>query len=88
MPLPTSLNPASSPHCTTLAPHPLYRPTHWKQTVLYLEDTLVICSGESISGTIACAPNAKNPRDLDVELSYSFQGQNGQAARTQQFRMR
>ena len=26
------------------------RTTHWKQTVLYLEDTLVICQGEAITG--------------------------------------
>ena len=27
------------------------RRTHWKQTVLYLEDTLMVCQGEVLSGT-------------------------------------
>jgi hypothetical protein len=38
--------------------------THWKQTVFYLEDTLTVCTGEELSGTLSCKPNAKNPRDL------------------------
>lgn len=28
------------------------RSTHWKQTVLYLEETIVICEGETISGAL------------------------------------
>ena len=43
---------------------PAARPTHWKQTVLYLEDALAVCEGEEITGTLACRPNDKNPRDL------------------------
>jgi hypothetical protein len=43
---------------------PASRVTHWKQTVLYLEDTLTVCVGEEISGVLACKPNEKNPRDL------------------------
>jgi hypothetical protein len=38
--------------------------THWKQTVFYLEDTLTVCTGEELGGTLACRPNDKNPRDL------------------------
>ncbi|CAG9460087.1 unnamed protein product [Pedinophyceae sp. YPF-701] len=51
---------------------PRNRPTHWKQTVFYLEHTLDVSPGDVIQGTISCAPNADNPRDLDIALSYEF----------------
>lgn len=64
------------------------RATHWKQTVFYLEDTLTVCEGEELSGTLSCKPNAKNPRDLDITLQYDFEGRHGEAHRTQEYRMR
>eukprot|EP00891_Asterochloris_glomerata_P003725 jgi/Astpho2/3725/fgenesh1_pm.00060_%23_13_t len=68
---------------------PWCKNTHWKQTVFYLEDTLVVCEGETIEGTLTCAPNARNNRDLDIEIQYSFEGrQHRQVAHTQQFKMR
>lgn len=67
---------------------PNARSTHWKQTVFYLEDTLTVSEGETISGEVSCKPNAKNPRDLDISLTYSFEGKHGEAHRTQQYRMR
>ena len=46
-------------------------------------------SGEVLTGFIECRPNAKNPRDLDIALEYSFEGKNGSAPpSTQQYRMR
>ena len=54
---------------------PKYRATHWKQKVLYLEDVLTICAGEMITGSMTIAPNKKNPRDVDIKLSYSLNGQ-------------
>lgn len=56
--------------------------------MFYLEDVLTICQGETINGVISAAPNSKNPRDLDIELSYEFQGKHGECKRTQQYRMR
>ncbi|KAK6151911.1 hypothetical protein DH2020_014546 [Rehmannia glutinosa] len=50
---------------------PKSRATHWKQTVLYLEDVLTICQGEALMGTMTVAPNSKNPRDVDVTLKSS-----------------
>ncbi|PWA80396.1 protein arginine N-methyltransferase 1 [Artemisia annua] len=47
---------------------PKSRTTHWKQTVLYLEDVLTICQGEFITGTMTVTQNKKNPRDLDITL--------------------
>ncbi|CAA2960036.1 probable arginine N-methyltransferase [Olea europaea subsp. europaea] len=67
---------------------PKSRATHWKQTVLYLEDVLTICQGEIVIGTMTVAPNKKNPRDVDIMLKYSLNGRHCQVSRTQYYRMR
>lgn len=67
---------------------PFCRYTHWKQTIFYLEDNLVICEGEEIAGEISCKPNNKNPRDLDIGLSISCSGQHSDVAKHMQYRLR
>lgn len=68
---------------------PFARNTHWKQTVFYLPDTLTVCAGEEVCGTISCKPNEKNHRDLDFEISYEFSGRLGSSsAKALQYRMR
>uniref|UniRef100_A0A6N2N781 Methyltransferase domain-containing protein n=1 Tax=Salix viminalis TaxID=40686 RepID=A0A6N2N781_SALVM len=67
---------------------PRSRATHWKQTVLYLEDVLTICQGEALSGSMTVAPNKKNPRDIDIMIKYSLNGRRCVASRTQHFKMR
>lgn len=47
-----------------------------------------VCEGETISGSVSCKPNSKNPRDLDISITYSFEGKHCEAHRTQQYRMR
>lgn len=41
-----------------------------------------------IAGTLRCGPNAKNPRDLDISLDYSFSGKHMACHDSQEFRMR
>jgi protein arginine N-methyltransferase 1 len=53
---------------------PTARYTHWKQTILYLQETLTICAGEVITGEISCKPNTRNRRDLDIGLQLQFKG--------------
>jgi protein arginine N-methyltransferase 1 len=67
---------------------PFCRYTHWKQTIFYLEDNLVVCKGEEIEGTISCKPNKKNPRDLDIGVSLDFQGEHSAINKHIQFRLR
>ncbi|XP_045788942.1 probable protein arginine N-methyltransferase 1.2 [Trifolium pratense] len=67
---------------------PKSRSTHWKQTVLYLEDVLTICEGETIVGSMTVAPNKKNPRDVDIMLKYSLNGRRCNASRVQYYKMR
>ena len=64
--------------------------THWKQTVMYLEHPIHLREGDAITGTITCAGNSKNPRDLDISIEYSYEsGPNNQMIqRTQAWRMR
>ncbi|BDA44833.1 probable protein arginine N-methyltransferase 1 [Coccomyxa sp. Obi] len=78
-------------HCHKLvwfSTSPMSRSTHWKQTVLYLQESIVICEGEVITGSMSCTPNVSNPRDLDLSLTYSFKGKNGSCSATQSYRMR
>ncbi|ORY27214.1 protein arginine n-methyltransferase [Naematelia encephala] len=56
-------------------PHAKYRQyTHWKQTVFYTPETLTVSENESIRGTLTCAPNARNNRDLDITIDYEVVG--------------
>ncbi|EJD03225.1 S-adenosyl-L-methionine-dependent methyltransferase [Fomitiporia mediterranea MF3/22] len=50
-------------------PHAKY--THWKQTVFYTPTTITISEGESITGTLSCAPNVRNNRDLDISIAWA-----------------
>ncbi|KAG8495549.1 hypothetical protein CXB51_013389 [Gossypium anomalum] len=67
---------------------PRSRGTHWKQTVLYLEDVLTICEGEAIIGSMTVAPNKKNPRDVDIMVKYSLSGRRCVVSRVQFYKMR
>ncbi|KAK1313303.1 Protein arginine N-methyltransferase 1.1 [Acorus calamus] len=66
---------------------PRSRATHWKQTVLYLEDVLTICEGEALVGSITVQPNKNNPRFVEIALEYSLNGQRCQVSRVQHFKM-
>lgn len=69
----------------SLGPHAQY--THWKQTVFYLDDILTVNAKEVITGKISCAPNAKNPRDLDIVVDYEFDGSITQSSAKHVYRM-
>jgi len=50
-------------------PHAQY--THWKQTVFYTPSTIIAHEGDTVDGTLFCAPNNRNNRDLDITVSYT-----------------
>lgn len=68
------------------SPHSKY--THWKQAVLYLHDVLSVRKGETITGTLSCRPNTKNPRDLDIDVSYTLKGRYQTASASLRYFMR
>lgn len=67
---------------------PHVKPTHWKQTVLYLDRSLPMERGEIVEGMLACRPNKKNPRDLDIAVEYVFRGRLTSASSLLRYRLR
>lgn len=67
-------------------PHAKY--THWKQTIFYLEDTIAADAGEDIEGKLRCRPNARNHRDLDIEIEYKCDSKAGRVDKIQPYRLR
>jgi protein arginine N-methyltransferase 1 len=63
-------------------------PTHWKQSVFYLHETLTVKEGEEITGALTCKPNGKNHRDLDFIIEYEFNGELSQSKQKNAYRMR
>jgi protein arginine N-methyltransferase 1 len=55
-----------------LSTSPYAKYTHWKQTVFYTKEVLMGKRGFTVSGKIACKPNEKNHRDMDISLSYKY----------------
>jgi protein arginine N-methyltransferase 1 len=62
--------------------------THWKQSVLYFNDPLVVHESEILSGMLAVRKNLSNPRDIDVKLSYQLDGKFPQETTVQYYRLR
>lgn len=67
---------------------PRSKTTHWKQTVLYLDEVLTICEDEVIYGSMTVEPNKTNPRDLEITIDYTLTGKRCQVSRTQHYKMR
>ncbi len=44
--------------------------THWKQAVFYLDDEVPIKKGEKLNGSILVKKDTKNPRELNIKISY------------------
>ena len=57
-----------------LSTNPARKYTHWKQTVFYFEGAIPMNCGENISGSIGIRKNPEHNRDLDVKVSYHFEG--------------
>ena len=48
-----------------------------RQTVFYTPSTITISAGEHITGSLTCAPNAKNNRDLDITIRWKAPKEDG-----------
>ncbi|KAJ1938702.1 hypothetical protein FBU59_004357 [Linderina macrospora] len=57
-----------SMHGFTTGPHGT--PTHWKQTVFVLPESIVAKEGDEVRGDFVCRKSATNPRELDIEVAY------------------
>ena len=61
----------------TLSTGPMSPYTHWKQTVMYMDQVLDVKKDDVITGQIASRPNSKNPREVDIEILWELRGQKG-----------
>ncbi|KAJ2160270.1 Nuclear SAM-dependent mono-and asymmetric methyltransferase [Coemansia sp. RSA 552] len=66
---------------------PFSKYTHWKQTVFYTKNTMTVCKGDVIRGTVTCGPNDENPRDLDITIDYDLEGKEESVKDRMEFRM-
>lgn len=56
-------------HCdekVSFSTSPSNSPTHWKQTVLYLEQPISVTQGQVLQGFLSCTKSVKDPRSLDI----------------------
>ena len=44
--------------------------THWKQSVFYIEEPLLVRKGDVLQGSIAVRKSKTNFRELDIKISY------------------
>ena len=49
--------------------------THWKQTIFYLSEPLMVKKDEEIKGRITCAPHEGNHRDLRFTMDFEHNGE-------------
>lgn len=68
-----------------LTTSPLEQPTHWCQSLFYLQTPLQASIDDTITGTFSVKPNDRNIRDQDFTLTWST---NGSDKISQNYRMR
>jgi len=56
--------------------------------VFYLDEPLLVHEGEEITGILTCKPNDRNPRDLDITISYEWNGKLGKVSKKQEYYLR
>jgi protein arginine N-methyltransferase 1 len=47
---------------------PYEKYTHWKQTIFYFDQSMMISRNGFVDGHIAVKKNDKNPRELDIKI--------------------
>jgi type I protein arginine methyltransferase len=71
--------------CEFLGPY--QKETHWKQTVLYLNDVIKVSKGDTLRGSIAVKKSTVNPRELDIKLSYRIENDYTSLNKSQFYRL-
>jgi len=62
--------------------------THWKQTTFYLRDYITCKKGEELYGVFKMDTSPRNRRDLDFEISATFNGELCQLHEQNKYKMR
>ncbi|TFK48794.1 S-adenosyl-L-methionine-dependent methyltransferase [Heliocybe sulcata] len=56
---------------TSFSTGPRSEPTHWKQTIFFLREPIVVQEGTVVSGIFHCRKSEGNSRELDAEIHYT-----------------
>ncbi|XP_029474619.1 protein arginine N-methyltransferase 6 [Rhinatrema bivittatum] len=67
-----------------LSTSPFLEETHWKQTILYLDEPIPVIQDTAIIGEISMTPSECNPRHLRVRLDYRI---GSRESKTRNYRM-
>jgi len=67
---------------------PFSKNTHWKQVIFYTDKDIYVEKGEVLKGSIAVRKNKTNFRELDIKISFHFEGHNGKLDQYQLFKLR
>jgi protein arginine N-methyltransferase 6 len=67
----------------TLSTAPEKEPTHWQQTILYIDEPIRVDQDDVIEGKLQLSRNVENERFLDMALDYRIGGIEG----TKQYKM-
>merc|ERR1719204_2989894 len=51
---------------------PHVKPTHWKQTVFYLTEDLMVTKGRKVQSLMSVKKNIENHRDLNINISVKY----------------
>ncbi|KAJ3298152.1 Protein arginine N-methyltransferase 3 [Blyttiomyces sp. JEL0837] len=64
-------------HPILLSTSLMAEPTHWKQTVFFLETPVKLLKGQYIEGVFSCVKHAKNHRELDIKITFTTHSEDG-----------
>lgn len=67
---------------------PYEKATHWKQVIFYSDKDIQVDKGDVLKGSIAVRKSEVNFRELDVRMSYHFNGRSGKKDFIQQYKIR
>jgi len=70
---------STGPHC---------KPTHWKQTVFYLTEDLMVSQGMNLEVAMSVRRNEQNKRSLDIKMEVNYEGPHSKSSQKRDYAMR
>ena len=67
---------------------PYDKSTHWKQVIFYTDVDIPVDKGDVLKGSLAVRKSQVNFRELDIKISYHYNGRGGKKDFTQQYKIR
>jgi type I protein arginine methyltransferase len=76
------------PNQQLLSTSPFVKATHWKQTVFYSSQDMIVNRGDTLHGSIACRQSLNNKRELDIKISYHIDNDDNKRDFTNLYKLR